>query len=48
VAWPPDRDPVVIAVLSSRDQDGADHDDQLIADAASVVVAALAEASPGS
>ena len=48
VAWPPDRDPVVIAVLSSRDQDGADHADQLIADAAAVVVAALAEASPGS
>jgi beta-lactamase class A len=45
VAWPPDGDPVVIAVLSSRDQDGADHDDQLIADAAEVIVDALAEAS---
>ena len=45
VAWPPDGDPVVIAVLSSRDQDGADHDDQLIADTAEVVVDALAEAS---
>ena len=45
VAWPPDGDPVIIAVLSSRDQDGADHDDQLIADAAAVVVDALAEAS---
>ncbi len=45
VAWPPDGDPVVIAVLSSRDQEGADHDDQLVADAAEVVVDALAEAS---
>ena len=45
VAWPPDGDPVIIAVLSSRDQEGADHDDQLIADAAQVVVDALAEAS---
>ena len=45
VAWPPDGDPVVIAVLSSRDQDGADHDDQLIADTAGVVVDALAERS---
>lgn len=44
VAWTPDGDPVVIAVLSSRDQDGADHDDQLVADAAEVVVDALAEA----
>jgi beta-lactamase class A len=45
VAWPPGGDPVVIAVLSSRDQDGAEHDDQLIADTAEVVVDALAEAS---
>lgn len=47
VAWPPDGDPIVMAVLSSRDQDGADHDDQLIADAAAVVVDALTEASTG-
>ena len=45
VAWPPGGDPVVVAVLSSRDQDGAGHDDQLIADATEVVVDALAEAS---
>jgi beta-lactamase class A len=45
VAWPPDSDPIVIAVLSSRDQDGADHDDQLIADATEVVINALAQAS---
>jgi beta-lactamase class A len=45
VAWPPDGDPIVMAVLSSRDQDGADHDDRLIADAAGVVVEALAETS---
>jgi beta-lactamase class A len=41
VAWPPDGDPIVIAVLSSRDEDGADHDDQLIADAAAAAVEAL-------
>src|SRR5690606_18374383 len=45
VAWPPDGDPVVIAVLSTRGQEGADHDDQLIADAAAVVVDALADTS---
>lgn len=44
VAWPPGGDPLVIAVLSSRDQQGADHDDQLIADTAEVVVNALAGA----
>jgi beta-lactamase class A len=44
VAWPPGGDPVVIVVLSSRDQNGADHNDQLIADAAEVVVDALADA----
>lgn len=42
VAWPPDRAPIVIAVLSTRDQEGADHDDQLVADAAEVVVDAFA------
>jgi beta-lactamase class A len=45
VAWPPDGDPVVIAVLSSRGQHDAGHDDQLIADTAGVVVDALAERS---
>lgn len=42
VAWPPDGAPIVIAVLSTRDQEGADHDDQLVADAAEVVVDAFA------
>lgn len=46
VVWPPDGDPIVIAVLSSRDQEGADHDDQLIADATAVVVDTLTEGSP--
>jgi beta-lactamase class A len=43
VAWPPEGDPIVIAVLSSRDEQDADHDDQLIADTAEVVVDALTE-----
>jgi beta-lactamase class A len=47
VAWPPDGDPIVIAVLSSRDEQGADHDDQLIADTAEVVVNALTESPNG-
>jgi len=47
VLWPPGGDPIVIAVLSSRDQQGADHNDQLIADTAKVVVDAMAGASTG-
>ena len=47
VAWPPDGDPIVIAVLSSRDQQDADHDDQLIADAAEVVVNAFTATPDG-
>ncbi|MFI7211516.1 class A beta-lactamase [Micromonospora maritima] len=41
VIWPPDRAPIVLAVLSSRDQKDADHDDALIARAAEVAIAAL-------
>lgn len=48
VAWPPGGDPIVIAILSSRDQEGAEHDDQLIADTAEVVVSALTETPDGS
>jgi len=47
VLWPPGGDPIVIAVLSSRDQQGAEHNDQLIADTAKVVVDAMAAASTG-
>ncbi|MFG3614037.1 class A beta-lactamase [Rummeliibacillus stabekisii] len=41
VVWPPDRKPIVIAILSSRNTKDATYDDALIAKAAKVVVNAL-------
>ncbi|MGI5521118.1 class A beta-lactamase [Micromonospora sp. CA-259024] len=41
VIWPPDRAPIVLAVLSSRDEKDATPDDALIAQATRVVVAQL-------
>jgi beta-lactamase class A len=41
VLWPPGREPIVLAVMSTRAEKGADHDDRLIAEAARVAVAAL-------
>ncbi|MFI7069833.1 class A beta-lactamase [Micromonospora sediminicola] len=41
VVWPPDRAPIVLAVLSSRDQKDADYDNALIARAAEVAIAVL-------
>ncbi|MEV1155894.1 class A beta-lactamase [Micromonospora chokoriensis] len=41
VIWPPNRAPIVLAVLSSRDQKDADYDDALIAKAAEVAITAL-------
>ncbi|MGY1653407.1 class A beta-lactamase [Geodermatophilus sp. SYSU D01119] len=41
VLTPPGRAPIVLAVMSSRDEPDADHDDALIAEAARVVVAGL-------
>ncbi|MEO3755511.1 class A beta-lactamase [Streptomyces sp. B6B3] len=42
VVWPDDGgDPIVMAVLSSRDQAGAERDDALIAEAATVIAAGL-------
>ncbi|MEV4706240.1 class A beta-lactamase [Actinoplanes sp. NPDC049316] len=41
VLWPPDRAPIVLAVLSSRDEKDATYDNALIARAAEVVIAAL-------
>ncbi|MGC4868923.1 class A beta-lactamase [Micromonospora sp. DT53] len=41
VIWPPDRAPIVLAVLSSRDRKDAIPDDALIAQATRVVVAQL-------
>jgi beta-lactamase class A len=41
VLWPPEGDPIILAVMSSRDQEDAEHDDALIAEAAEVVVQTL-------
>ncbi|SDZ30065.1 beta-lactamase class A [Micromonospora pattaloongensis] len=41
VIWPPDRAPIVLAVLSSRDQKDAGYDNALIAEATRLVVAQL-------
>ncbi len=41
VLWPPEGDPIVLAVMSSRDEEGAESDDALIAEAAEVVVQTL-------
>ncbi|MFC0006752.1 class A beta-lactamase [Micromonospora siamensis] len=39
VIWPPDRVPIVLAVLSSRDEKDADYDNALIAEATKVALA---------
>lgn len=41
VVWPPDGAPIVLAVLSTRDQADAPPDDALIAEATAVVMTAL-------
>ena len=41
VVWRPDAAPVVVAIMSNRDEKDAEHDDELIAEAASVVADAL-------
>ena len=41
VVWRPDAPPLVIAIMTSRSQADAEHDDRLIARAASVVAGAL-------
>ncbi|WP_442791996.1 class A beta-lactamase [Micromonospora sp. NBC_01796] len=41
VVWPPDGQPLVLAILSSRDKQDAEYDDALIAEAAKVVTEAL-------
>jgi beta-lactamase class A len=41
VLWPPDRAPIVLAVLSSRDEKDAGYDNALIARATEVVIATL-------
>lgn len=41
VAWPSEGDPVVIAVMSSRDEQDAEYDDALVAEATEAAVEAL-------
>jgi beta-lactamase class A len=41
VLWPPQGDPIVIAVLSTREIADADYDDRLVADAAALALEAL-------
>ncbi|TCJ77964.1 UNVERIFIED_ORG: beta-lactamase class A [Bacillus cereus] len=41
IVWPPNRAPIIIAILSSKDEKGATYDNQLIAEAAEVVINAL-------
>ncbi|WP_425426356.1 class A beta-lactamase [Actinokineospora terrae] len=41
VLWPPGRDPIVIAVLTSRDKEGAERLDALVADTARIVARVL-------
>ncbi|MFE4533708.1 class A beta-lactamase [Streptomyces scopuliridis] len=41
VVWPPDSAPIVMAIMSNRPAKDAQHDDKLIAEAASVVTGAL-------
>ncbi|MER0466435.1 class A beta-lactamase [Bacillus cabrialesii subsp. cabrialesii] len=41
IIWPPKGDPIVLAVLSSRDKKDADYNDKLIAEATKEVIKAL-------
>lgn len=41
IVWPPDGDPIVIAVLTTRDTADAEYDNALVADVASVVLEGL-------
>ena len=41
VVWPPGRAPIVMAIMTTRPEPDAEHDDRLIARAASAAVAAL-------
>lgn len=41
IVWPPNRAPIIIAILSSKDEKEAAYDNQLIAEATEVIVKAL-------
>lgn len=44
VLWPPGAEPLVVAVMSSRDTADAERDEALLADAATHVIAGLTRA----
>lgn len=46
IIWPPNKKPIVIAVLSSRDKQDATYDDALIAEATRIAVDALTAVQP--
>jgi beta-lactamase class A len=46
VLWPPGRDPILLAVMTTRPEEDAEHDDRLIARAAATVVELLAGDGP--
>lgn len=41
IVWPPNREPIIIAILSSRDTKNATYNNELIAQAAKVTINAL-------
>ena len=41
MVWPDDGAPIVMAVLSDRDERDAEYDDRLVAEAAAAALAAL-------
>ncbi|NDL56541.1 class A beta-lactamase [Phytoactinopolyspora mesophila] len=41
IVWPPDRDPILIALLTSRDTEDAERQDELIVEATEAIVDAL-------
>lgn len=41
IVWPPNKEPIIITILSSRDKKDATYDDKLIAQAAKVTINAL-------
>ncbi|MCK1796657.1 class A beta-lactamase [Streptomyces sp. XM4193] len=41
VAWPDEGEPIVISVLSSKDREGAEREDELVAEAAEIVADAI-------
>lgn len=41
IIWPPKADPIILAILSSRDEKDADYDDELISEATKVVMSAF-------